>query len=101
MRGKLMLATGLAVGYVLGSRAGRERYEQISRAASRFWQSKPVQRQVHVVEDFAKDKAPEVVDFVSDNVKKIVRKNTGRPGSTSSTKSSGATSKASESTPSS
>jgi hypothetical protein len=30
MSGKLWLAGGLAAGYVLGTRAGRQRYEQIS-----------------------------------------------------------------------
>ena len=70
MGGKLMLVAGLAAGYVLGTRAGRERYNQISKAASRFWESKPVQQRVHDVQDFAKDKAPEVVDFVSGKVKK-------------------------------
>ena len=29
---KLILLTGIAIGYVLGARAGRERYEQIRRA---------------------------------------------------------------------
>jgi len=32
---KVTALTALAVGYVLGSRAGRERYEQIRQAASR------------------------------------------------------------------
>ena len=91
MRGKLTIVAGLAVGYVLGSRAGRARYEQIARAASKFWGSKPVQRQVHQVEDFAKDKAPEVVDFVSNNVKKVVRKSTGRTPRTTSTREVGGT----------
>lgn len=36
MRGKILFATGIAVGYVLGTRAGRERYEQIKKAADRF-----------------------------------------------------------------
>ncbi|MEU7740587.1 YtxH domain-containing protein [Nonomuraea sp. NPDC049158] len=35
MRYRMTFAIGLAVGYVLGSRAGRERYEQIKRAAQR------------------------------------------------------------------
>ncbi|KAB8196113.1 YtxH domain-containing protein [Nonomuraea phyllanthi] len=35
MRYRMTFAVGLAVGYVLGSRAGRERYEQIKRAAQR------------------------------------------------------------------
>ncbi len=72
MRGKILIVTGLAVGYVLGARAGRERYEQIKRAAARFWNDPRVQEQVDRVEDFAKDKAPEVVDFISDNAKKVV-----------------------------
>ena len=87
MRGKLMLASGLAVGYVLGSRAGRARYEQIKRAASSFWRSTPVQRHVHNAGDFAKDKAPDVVAFVSGNVKKVVSKSnsSGSKGRTSTT----------------
>lgn len=91
MRGKLVLVAGVAAGYVLGSRAGRARYEQIAKAAGKFWQSKPVQRQVHQIEDFAKDKAPDVVDFVGGAVKKVVRKSTGRtPGSrTTSTREVG------------
>jgi len=74
MRGKLMLVAGLAVGYVLGSRAGRERYNQIARAADRFWHSRPVQRQMHLAGDLARDTAPDVVDFVSDNVKRAMRR---------------------------
>lgn len=74
MRGKILIVTGLAVGYVLGARAGRERYEQIKSAAIRFWNDPRVQQQVETVEDFARDKAPEVVDFISDNAKKAVSK---------------------------
>lgn len=72
MRGKILIVTGLAVGYVLGARAGRERYEQIKRVTAKFWNDPRVQHQVDRVEDFAKDKAPEVVDFLSDNAKKVV-----------------------------
>ena len=35
MRGKIGIVVGLAAGYVLGSRAGRERYEQLVRAYHR------------------------------------------------------------------
>ncbi|MBC7724141.1 MAG: hypothetical protein H7146_05230 [Burkholderiaceae bacterium] len=89
MRGKLILVAGLAVGYVLGSRAGRGRYDQIARAADTFWHSGSVQRQVHAAEDFAKDKAPDVVDFVTGKVTKAVR--------TSSAKKSAARSRARDS----
>jgi hypothetical protein len=36
MRGKLGIAVGLAAGYVLGTRAGRERYQQLTASAKRF-----------------------------------------------------------------
>ena len=36
MGSKLTLLTGFAAGYVLGARAGRERYEQIREAADSF-----------------------------------------------------------------
>ena len=41
------LILGLAIGYVLGTRAGRERYEQISRAAKRAWESEPAGKLRH------------------------------------------------------
>ncbi len=44
MKGKILFAAGLAVGYVLGTRAGRERYEQMKRAANGFWNDPRVQR---------------------------------------------------------
>ncbi len=76
MRGKLLLVVGLAAGYVLGAKAGRDRYEDIKRATGKLWSDPRVQRQVKKVEgrakDFAKDKAPEVVDFLSDGAKKVV-----------------------------
>lgn len=42
---KLTLIAGLATGYVLGSRAGRERYEQIADRAEAVWNSKLVAKQ--------------------------------------------------------
>jgi hypothetical protein len=41
---KTGLVLGLGVGYVLGSRAGRERYEELVRAWKRFTGSPAVQR---------------------------------------------------------
>ena len=72
MRGKLILVTGIAIGYVLGAKAGRQRYEQIKKGASRLWNDPRVQGPVHQAEDFAKDKGPEVVEFLADGAKKIV-----------------------------
>lgn len=57
MRGKLGLIVGLGVGYVLGTRAGRARYEQIKEAALKVWNLDPVQHQVDKVKDVAKSSA--------------------------------------------
>ena len=53
MRGKLRFITGGLVGYVLGARAGRKRYEQITASAKELWNAPPVQRRVTEVRDFA------------------------------------------------
>jgi hypothetical protein len=52
MKGKAGLVIGLAVGYVLGTRAGRERYEQIKAQAVKVWELDPVQAQVDKVKAF-------------------------------------------------
>lgn len=77
MRGKILFATGLAVGYVLGTRAGRERYEQLKRAAQGFWNDPRVQRRVDQVEGFVRENAAEVAEFVTDGAKKFVGQVTG------------------------
>lgn len=44
MRFRMGVITGFAAGYVLGARAGRERYEQLARAARTAWGSEPAER---------------------------------------------------------
>lgn len=92
MRSKILLLVGLGVGYVLGARAGRGRYEQIKRGWLSFWNSPGVQAQVHNAQEFVTDKAPDVVDFVSDTAKKLVSrgddaKSASKTARTSSAKS--------------
>lgn len=74
MRGKVLFALGLGVGYVFGTRAGRARYNQMKSAALKVWNDPRVQEQVTVATQFVKDNAPEVVDFVSANAKKVAAK---------------------------
>ena len=50
MRGKLMFITGLAAGFVLGSRAGREKYEEIRENAKKVWEHPTVQEAAGVAQ---------------------------------------------------
>jgi hypothetical protein len=64
---KLSFLAGVAVGYVVGARAGRQRYEQIRRTSARVWNSGPVQQQVANAKEAARTKAaPLVADAVAD-----------------------------------
>jgi hypothetical protein len=50
MRGKLMFLGGLAAGFVLGSRAGREKYEEIVVNAKKVWEHPTVQEAAGVAQ---------------------------------------------------
>ena len=78
VKGKILFVAGLGLGYVLGTRAGREKYDQLKTAALKFWNDPRVQKQVDAAQDFVKDKAPEVADFVSDTAKTVVEKVSGK-----------------------
>ena len=78
MKGKILFVAGLGLGYVLGTRAGREKYEELRSAAMKVWNDPRVQKQVDAAEDFVKDKAPDVAEFVSDNAKKVVSQVSGK-----------------------
>ena len=63
---KLLLIGAAAAGYVLGTKAGRERYEQIKRQSSKVWNSEPVQHGVHEAEGVAKQAASAAGSKVAD-----------------------------------
>jgi hypothetical protein len=63
-----MLAAG-AVGYVLGARAGRERYDQIVYQAQRFWTNPTVQKAASEAQERAREAAPVVAEKVGDAAK--------------------------------
>ena len=84
MKGKILLVAGVGIGYVLGARAGRERYEDIKRAAGRLWNDPRVQRQLDEAEGFVKDKAPDVAGFVASGVKKVASQVSGSSKSSDS-----------------
>ncbi|KQM82124.1 hypothetical protein ASE68_01430 [Agromyces sp. Leaf222] len=72
MKGKILFVVGVGVGYVLGTRAGRERYEQIKSAAESVWNTPTVQKGVDSAKEFAMARVGSVSDAVLDNVKSFV-----------------------------
>lgn len=103
MKGKILFVAGLGLGYVLGTRAGREKYDQLKAQALKVWNDPRVQKQVDAVEDFVKDKAPDVAEFVTDGAKTLVDKVSGKGSApakkpaTRSPRSSGSSSTSSKS----
>ncbi|WP_035782753.1 hypothetical protein [Arthrobacter sp. H14] len=80
MMGKIVTLGAVGVGYVLGARAGRERYEQIRTQAQRVWSNPKVQRTVSQAGNAAKEKAPlvkeksaEAAHKATDKVSEAVR----------------------------
>jgi hypothetical protein len=53
MRGKLMFLAGLGAGFVLGTRAGREKYEELVQAARKVRENPTVQEAAGVVQEQA------------------------------------------------
>jgi hypothetical protein len=53
MRGKLLFLGGLAAGFVLGARAGREKYEELKATALKIKESPTVQEAAGVVQEQA------------------------------------------------
>src|SRR4029079_18430147 len=82
MRGKAGLVIGLAAGYVLGTRAGRERYEQIKEQWLKVYNMAPVQDQVDKVKEFAKSTAMALPSTLWDSAVKVTKAATsnGTPG---------------------
>lgn len=82
MKGKAGLVVGIAIGYVLGSRAGRERYEQIKEQWLKVWNMDQVQDQVGKVKDFAKSQAMALPSTVWDSAVKVTKAagSKGTPG---------------------
>lgn len=77
MKGKIGLVVGLGVGYVLGTRAGRERYDQIKTQWLKLYHTDPVQERVDMVKDFVGDKAAAVPGALWTGAVKVVKSVTG------------------------
>ncbi|MDH6235527.1 YtxH domain-containing protein [Cryobacterium sp. CG_9.6] len=81
MRGKLLFIMGGLVGYVLGARAGRKRYDQIKAGATDLWNAPPVQRRVTEARDLGLELVGDVPGVLYDAGKKIVTSVAGKSSS--------------------
>lgn len=66
MGGKLSFLVGAGVGYVLGARAGRDRYQQIAEKAQAAWRDPRVQEKVGQAQGIAKEKAGQAAHGVAE-----------------------------------
>jgi hypothetical protein len=89
---KLSLLAAGAVGYILGARAGRERYEQIKSGANKIASDPRVRAKASEAGTVIKDQAPVVRDKVVDAAAAAKDKVTSDSGPSSASGSSGSSS---------
>ncbi len=68
MTGKLSFLAGLGAGYVLGARAGRERYDEIASRARELWRDPRVQEKAEHAQHAVQDKASQAQQAVKHKV---------------------------------
>ncbi|MCX4509215.1 YtxH domain-containing protein [Streptomyces sp. NBC_01619] len=68
MRYRLTFIAGLALGYVLGTRAGRERYEQLKKSAREFSQNPAVRNAAESAAQTSREMAGKAYHVVSDTI---------------------------------
>ncbi|MDI3329433.1 MAG: hypothetical protein QJR09_01710 [Micrococcus sp.] len=62
MKRLITLGFGAAIGYLLGSREGRQNLDKFAKNAQKLWNDPKTQEQVHRAASTVKDKAPGVAD---------------------------------------
>jgi len=68
---KLSLLVAAGAGYVLGARAGRQRYDQIAAGARRFAANPKVQNVAHKAQDAATHQAAAAAEVAKDKVSSV------------------------------
>ncbi|MEW2508817.1 YtxH domain-containing protein [Streptomyces sp. NPDC046870] len=79
MRYRLTFLAGLALGYVLGTRAGRERYEQLKKSARRIAQNPAVRNTAETAAQQGRVYAGKALHTVSDKVGDRVPESVAHP----------------------
>ncbi|GAA2658233.1 YtxH domain-containing protein [Streptomyces aculeolatus] len=75
MRYRVSFVAGIAVGYVLGSRAGRERYEQLRKAAQQFSESPAVRNAAEAAALTSRDAVTKAASSLSTKFADVVPEN--------------------------
>ncbi|SDS00821.1 hypothetical protein SAMN04489752_0783 [Brevibacterium siliguriense] len=71
MKKRLILLTGLGVGFILGSRTGRQSYERLKAQAQDLWTDPRVQDTVEKANQSIREKSPAVADAVQTAADKV------------------------------
>jgi len=75
MNGKLLvLAVGIGIGFLLGSRAGRGPYEKVAAKADQVWHDPRVQQQVDRSMKFANEKIEDVAGIATEGARNLVHR---------------------------
>lgn len=84
---KIMMIAAGAAGYVLGARAGRERYEQIAQQAQKVWSNPKVAQKRQEAKEAAMAQAPVVKEKLQGAASSVTDRGASTPSasSTSST----------------
>ena len=84
MMGKLKWLVVFVAGYVLGARAGRGRYEQISGMAQELWSDARVQKKAGQAQQVVKEKAGQAQQVIKEKVGDKTTSNGAGSGSSTS-----------------
>lgn len=71
MKKRLILLAGLGVGFILGSRTGRQSYERLKAQAQELWTDPRVQGTVEKANQSIREKSPAVADAVQTAADKV------------------------------
>ncbi len=78
LKGKLVLVgLGVGVGYILGAKAGRERYDQIAKAASTVWNAPLVKAGRNSVSGFVDDRLGDAATLLKRGTSSVIDRITG------------------------
>ncbi len=78
---KLLVLVAGGIGYVLGTKAGHERYEQLRGTFNKVKNDPRVQEKAHQAADYAREQAPVIKDKVTEAAQSASPGSNSGPGS--------------------